>query len=231
MSASTRLTPDIEEQPLLGRDGRLFGILTRPADGAAPGRPAIILASAGAVHRIGANRLYVTMARAWAERGFPVLRLDIGGIGDSLPFPGMTGERHLLGASRLRHRLMRRRRCRKNARPPGSWSPVSVPGRTLPFTPRSTLDGIVGIIMMNPIVFYWKPSDALEVSAWMTHKEVQRYQQTRHQPRLLAEGAAGEGRPPACRTDGGELDPQPHAGAWANAVARCRPVDRRKVPG
>ena len=83
-------TTDIEEQPLHGHDGRLFGILTRPRPALQPGRPAIILASAGAVHRIGASRLYVTMARAWAERGFPVLRLDIGGIGDSPPFPGMT---------------------------------------------------------------------------------------------------------------------------------------------
>lgn len=66
---------------------RMFGILTAPT-GKASGR-GIVLLNAGAIHRIGANRLYVTLARRWAAIGHHVLRLDITGIGDS---PERNGE-------------------------------------------------------------------------------------------------------------------------------------------
>jgi len=176
LPASTSLTTDIEEQPLHGHDGRLFGILTRPAAGAIPGRPAIILASAGAVHRVGASRLYVTMARAWAERGFPVLRLDIGGIGDSPPFPGMI-ENDAYSARAVADIGEAAAALPKECKTAGLVVAGLCSGAHAAFHAALTHQGIVGIIMMNPIVFYWKPSDALEVSAWMTHKEVQRYQQ------------------------------------------------------
>jgi alpha-beta hydrolase superfamily lysophospholipase len=70
---------------------QLFGILT-PADAAktALHRPPIVLANAGCVNRSGPHRTYVRMARRWAERGFPVLRLDLSGIGDSPVAPGAT---------------------------------------------------------------------------------------------------------------------------------------------
>ena len=45
--------------------GGLFGILTEPAAGTSParGRLGILLMNAGAVHHVGPNRLYVTLAR------------------------------------------------------------------------------------------------------------------------------------------------------------------------
>jgi len=65
----------------------LFGIVStpiEPAAGAAPAqRPAVLLLNSGSVHHIGPNRLWVTLARRWAARGFTVLRLDLSGIGDS----------------------------------------------------------------------------------------------------------------------------------------------------
>ena len=44
---------------------------------------AVVLLNAGAVRRIGPNRMWVEAARRWARRGVPVLRLDVAGIGDS----------------------------------------------------------------------------------------------------------------------------------------------------
>ena len=80
----------VEEQPFsFGGRRRLFGILTRPA--ASPSRaglPAVILFNAGTVHRIGAHRHSVALARRWAAHGFFVLRLDLTGIGDSPAPPG-----------------------------------------------------------------------------------------------------------------------------------------------
>jgi alpha/beta superfamily hydrolase len=176
LEAPTQLAHELVEEPLQGADGRLFGILTRPSNGTAPGRPAIILASAGAVHRIGANRLYVTMARAWAEHGFPVLRLDIGGIGDSLPFPGMP-ENDTYSARAVADIAEAAAALPKECTSAGVVVAGLCSGAHAAFHSALTLEGIVGIIMMNPIVFYWKPSDALEVSDWMSHKEVRRYQQ------------------------------------------------------
>jgi alpha-beta hydrolase superfamily lysophospholipase len=78
------------EQPF----GRLFGILAEPLDAppaldapppldAPPAALAAVLLNAGAIRRIGPNRMWVDIARRWAARGVPTLRLDVEGIGDA----------------------------------------------------------------------------------------------------------------------------------------------------
>jgi pimeloyl-ACP methyl ester carboxylesterase len=62
----------------------LVGVLAEPSDGAA-NTPTFILLNAGTLHRIGPHRVYVKIARALATAGFPVLRFDLSGLGDSLP--------------------------------------------------------------------------------------------------------------------------------------------------
>jgi pimeloyl-ACP methyl ester carboxylesterase len=60
----------------------LIGIVSLPA--ASPSAlPAVIFLNSGMVHRVGPNRLYVRLARAFAARGYPSLRFDLSGIGDS----------------------------------------------------------------------------------------------------------------------------------------------------
>ena len=72
-----------DELPVFfGGQGTTFGILHEPPS-TAPVLPPIVLTSAGTVHRIGPHRFYVTLARRWAALGFPVLRIDLSGIGDS----------------------------------------------------------------------------------------------------------------------------------------------------
>lgn len=70
----------------------LFGILTTPsgfdAGDERGGRPSVVMLNSGAVHHIGPNRLWVTLARYWAARGLTTLRLDLSGIGDSAARPG-----------------------------------------------------------------------------------------------------------------------------------------------
>lgn len=64
-----------------GEHGRLTGVVTEPADGAA--RAAIVLVSAGLTPKFGPFRLYAQLARRLAREGYLVLRFDLGGIGDS----------------------------------------------------------------------------------------------------------------------------------------------------
>lgn len=79
------LTPSYTEfAAVLGNADNLVAIGTRPTgnrDG--PPLPAVVLLTAGIIHRIGPDRLYVRLARALAQAGAFVLRLDFSGIGDS----------------------------------------------------------------------------------------------------------------------------------------------------
>lgn len=45
----------------------------------------MLLLNAGILHRVGPSRVYVKLARRLADLGFPVLRFDFSGIGDSEP--------------------------------------------------------------------------------------------------------------------------------------------------
>jgi pimeloyl-ACP methyl ester carboxylesterase len=83
-SDSIELPGGVREAPLTIEleSGRLFGILAMPAAGPAADF-ALVLSNAGAVRRIGPNRMWVEVARRWAARGVPTLRVDIEGLGDS----------------------------------------------------------------------------------------------------------------------------------------------------
>jgi alpha-beta hydrolase superfamily lysophospholipase len=74
----------VRESPLTvsWRDRQLAGVLAEPVDATDAGLCAVFL-NAGAVRRIGPNRLWVEAARRWAASGVPVLRIDLEGIGDA----------------------------------------------------------------------------------------------------------------------------------------------------
>lgn len=73
----------------------ICGILTY---GQVLGRPPVVLFSAGLVHRVGPNRLYVKLARSLAQSGSSVFRVDFNGQGDSLQQADLavTNEAHFL---------------------------------------------------------------------------------------------------------------------------------------
>lgn len=77
----------------------LFGIVTEPRQDETR-RRAVILLNAGADHHIGANGMYVDLARHWASRGYIVLRMDLSGLGDSGTAPGQP-ENEVFPASAL----------------------------------------------------------------------------------------------------------------------------------
>jgi alpha/beta superfamily hydrolase len=78
----------IAERPvLISGDVTLFGIVTEPRSDERR-RRAVVLLNPGADFHIGASRMYVSLARRWARRGYFVLRLDFAGLGDSATRPG-----------------------------------------------------------------------------------------------------------------------------------------------
>jgi predicted ATP-grasp superfamily ATP-dependent carboligase/alpha-beta hydrolase superfamily lysophospholipase len=60
--------------------GRLFGILAEPEQTLPV---CAVLLNAGALRHIGPGRMWVELARRWAARGVPTLRVDLAGIGDA----------------------------------------------------------------------------------------------------------------------------------------------------
>ena len=75
-----------EQACVFGSASPLIGVTTEGAPGG-PERPAAILLNAGLMHRIGAHRMSVEVARALAPLGIASLRFDASGIGDSPPRP------------------------------------------------------------------------------------------------------------------------------------------------
>ena len=63
-------------------EGSFFAIAARPLDGRTAKVCAVFL-NAGAVRRIGPNRMWVDAARRWAVRGLATVRVDVEGIGDA----------------------------------------------------------------------------------------------------------------------------------------------------
>jgi alpha-beta hydrolase superfamily lysophospholipase len=61
----------------------LFGIITQPVEDTNT-LPWIVLLNAGAAHRVGPGQLHVQLARRLAALGFHCLRMDLGGLGDSM---------------------------------------------------------------------------------------------------------------------------------------------------
>lgn len=82
----------ISEQPRQTLDEQVYtfgmppahlqGVLSRPQQHQST-TPAIVLLSAGMVHKAGPFRSYTLLARCLAQAGYPVLRFDFSGIGDS----------------------------------------------------------------------------------------------------------------------------------------------------
>jgi hypothetical protein len=98
-----RIDPSVRDEALrLGPEGQLVGILSRPPGGASPARSdappgapglALVILNAGVLHRVGPHRLHVLLARRLAAAGIAGLRLDLGGIGDSIASSAATSFR------------------------------------------------------------------------------------------------------------------------------------------
>lgn len=187
--------PSIREEAMFFGEGkRLFGILTEPSGGGAMSgqahRPAVILLNAGAVHRVGPNRMYVTLARAWAALGLTVLRMDVGGVGDSAPAAGhgpnevysraavadvVSAMRHLRAARGIERFVLG-----------GICS-----GAYLAFHTALAGAPVVGTVLVNPQSFYWRPGDSLDLAPAKRHASVRRYRGAIARPdswRRLARG-------------------------------------------
>jgi pimeloyl-ACP methyl ester carboxylesterase len=75
------------EKPVVFGGGRYAGVFCQPYS-ANRRAPAVLILNTGGVHRVGDGRLGVLMARRLATQGIASLRMDLGGLGDSLQHEG-----------------------------------------------------------------------------------------------------------------------------------------------
>ena len=147
-----------------GEDRHLFGVLTRRD--ANPSRPAILMFNGGAVHHVGPNRLYVTLARSLAAVGFACLRFDLEGIGDSVlraagrenhPYPDHATADARAALAYLRglgyKRFIALGLCSG--------------AHTAFHTGLQFDDDLRDLILINPYAFYWKEGMSLDVVSKM----------------------------------------------------------------
>ncbi len=124
-------------------------------------KTAVVLLNIGANHHIGSNRMYVSMARAWAAEGFQVLRMDFSGMGDSrLNDVGKENDVYasrFMAEARSAVDLLKERGATRVVLM-GLCSGAYVAYHTAIADPRVT-----GVVLINPLTFHWTEGDSLEV--------------------------------------------------------------------
>lgn len=164
------VSPNAKEIPFsFGPQNELFGITCEPLQEVSKTRPIVIFLNAGAVYHIGVNRLYVLLARELASSGFHSLRMDIGGLGDSIARDNET-ENTLYIPSVSDDVAMAIKALKQDNKAEKFVVIGLCAGAYASFHAKLDLPEapIVECILINPLTFYWKEGMSLEESP-VTH--------------------------------------------------------------
>jgi len=80
----------------LDQRGSIFCIVSAPAPTASPRDTGVVILNAGTIHNVGPFRLSVDLAHSLTARGFPVMRLDQTGKGESFDARRESNDRETL---------------------------------------------------------------------------------------------------------------------------------------
>lgn len=185
----------IREVPLIfGAEQNLFGVLAGPAEAPPPSDPrsrvAVLMLNVGTNHRVGPNRMYVKMARAWAARGYQSLRFDLAGIGDSRVAAGYSKTRlyskgstadvqtamDALGALGCDRFVLI-----------GLCSGAYVAFQTARTDPR-----VAGQVLLNPRRLSWREGDTLDSVMTESYKSTRFYRRALFEPNTYTRLLRGE---------------------------------------
>lgn len=169
-----RVTSEVEERAVFVDEGaRLFGITSEPATAPRSGR-AILLLNAGAINRVGPNRLYVRFARSWAAMGHLVLRLDCAGLGDSPPRPGEP--ENIVYAPRALEDVQRAVAFLRRQAGVSQCQAIGLcSGAYHAFKAAVAGQPLDGAVMINPLTFFYDSEDPLDAPRYATIQGAQMY--------------------------------------------------------
>lgn len=157
---------------------RLWGILAQPRAATPATDTAVLIVVGGPQYRVGSHRQFVLLARALAAAGFPALRFDYTGMGDS------EGERRAFDAAGadVRAALEALARACPDARRIVVWGLCDAASAALMF---ATADPrVAGIVAANP----WARSEATLAAATVKHYYTARLLQPDFWRKLLGGG-------------------------------------------
>jgi pimeloyl-ACP methyl ester carboxylesterase len=176
---STTGTGRLREQAVrFGTGDSIFGVVTEAVSGERNRqKPVMLLLNSGAVHHVGPNRLYVRIARNLALEGFRVLRFDLPGLGDT---PVETGRQEnqtypewALAAIRqavdFAHVHLAANGIHCAGICSGGYHGLKAAVAGMPFR---------GVIVINPLTFFWEPGMNLAQPAYQDASEMMRYRRT-----------------------------------------------------
>jgi alpha/beta superfamily hydrolase len=163
------------ERPVrFGEGERLFGIMTEPEGRAERSNVGVILPSLGAIHRIGAGRFHVSLARKLAPSGVTSFRIDLSGIGDSAP-PRGQAENELFAPSAITDvqaamDYLARSHGLSRFALVGFCSGAYAAYKAATVDPRTA-----GLVIVNMPTFHWKLGDAIGAANPRTIKSTGHY--------------------------------------------------------
>jgi pimeloyl-ACP methyl ester carboxylesterase len=160
-------------EELVHIDAQLVGMCSRMR--AEPVR-GIVLLNAGAVPRVGPNRLHVPLARRLAARGALVLRVDLSGIGDSAPRPGCP-ENVVYSEQAVRDVAAAVAWVRRQGAPQVAVVGLCS-GAYHAFKAAVAGEPIDTVVPINPLTFFYHPGMPLDFAAFRVTEAAQRYQKS-----------------------------------------------------
>jgi pimeloyl-ACP methyl ester carboxylesterase len=170
---------------------RLSGIVTEPALPTPGGaRRGIVMFNAGAVRRVGPNRLHVSLARAWAARGFTCLRIDLGCIGDSDGDEAPRTRLYSMAAVPEARAVIDYLRVRLGTARVTVMGLCS--GAYVSFHAAMANPGVDRSLLINPQTFYWRESDGLDMVRRRALRAAQHYRRSVFRPESWAKLVRGE---------------------------------------
>jgi pimeloyl-ACP methyl ester carboxylesterase len=188
----------MEETLQFGEGRRLSGILTRPSVPVRdpPELPVFVFFNAGLLHRVGPRRLYVHLARDLSRMGFSSLRVDLAGMGDSPPRPGLTNQQSVAADYDEILRVLESRLARVPLILAGLCSGADNAIRLAPKDSR-----VVGLVLLDPVC---SPDDGFSARAFVlkytnTARYVARLKRRFEAPTTQPRGSQEQIDPPTLR--------------------------------
>lgn len=158
----------------------MLGIVSLPAPGAPQKTTAVVIVVGGAQYRVGSHRQFVQLARFLAAAGYPVLRFDFPGMGDSPgdPVPFEDSAPHIAAAIDAQHG-----RCTGVGKVV-LWGLCDGASASLLYMQARHDPRVAGMVLLNP----WVRSDVSLARAQVKHYYRQRLMEPAFWRKLAAGG-------------------------------------------
>jgi pimeloyl-ACP methyl ester carboxylesterase len=124
-----------------------------------------VFLNAGSAYRVGPNRLHVALARQLATAGFPCLRMDLSGLGDSFaPDPARENDPYPATAFRAIDTTLKYLRSEFGADRVVLMGLCSGAYYAFHSAAQLTDPVLVESVAINPLTFWWKIGMSLDIS-------------------------------------------------------------------